>query len=114
MEEIDEKKLKEIGFIFGDYPEMIFPLNEETSLVLVFADGKWYAAIKQFIGLKPPMERVYIPKDIVSINHVLLLIACLSDFESGSYVPEQHIKLSERIKEMNKPTKASDLKVFKK
>jgi hypothetical protein len=113
MEEIDEKKLQDIGFVFGDYPEMIFPLNEETSLVLVYAEGKWYGAIKQFQGLKPPMEWVYIPKDIVSMNHVLLLIACLSDFESGSYVPKQHTKLSEMIKEINQPTKITDLNLNK-
>lgn len=79
MEEITETELINLGFHTGDYPEIIYVLNEETSLVLVCSEGKWYGAIHQFQGLKPPMERVYIPKDIKTVHDVKLLIHALSE-----------------------------------
>jgi hypothetical protein len=79
MEEITEIDLIKIGFHRLGYPELHYALNEETSLVFVCAEGKWYASIHQFQGLKPPMERVYIPKDVKTMSDVKLLIKYLSE-----------------------------------
>ena len=79
MEEITEEVLIKIGFHRLGYHELHYVLNEETSIVLVNAEGKWYGAIHQFQGLKPPMERVYIPKDLKSMEDVHLLIQALSE-----------------------------------
>lgn len=79
MEEINEKRLLKLGFHKGDFPEMFFTLNDETALVLAYAEGKWYGAIHQFQGLKPPFERVYIPKDLKTMSDVKLLIQALSE-----------------------------------
>lgn len=79
MEEITEEGLIRIGFHRLGYPELHYVLNEETSLVMVYADGKWYSEIKQIQGLIPPRERVYIPKDVKTIQDVKLLIHALSE-----------------------------------
>lgn len=77
--EITEKALINIGFHRLGYPELHYLLNEETSLVMVCAESKWYGAINQFSGLKPQMERVYISKHIKSMKDVQLLIQSLSE-----------------------------------
>lgn len=79
LEEITEEGLIKLGFHRLGFPELHYVLNEETSLVMVYAECKWYGAIKQFQGLIPPMERVYIPKDVKTIQDVKLLIQALSE-----------------------------------
>lgn len=74
--ELTEEILIKLGFKYGEFPRMLFVLDNETTFEMAYAEGKWYGCIIQCDG-KMNLERVYIPKDLKTMLDVQLIITAL-------------------------------------
>ena len=69
------EKLIDLGFYKGNYPELLYDLDDETVIVCVQSEGKFYFWIRQFDG-KTDFNQIYIPKNFTNINQVIMILGC--------------------------------------
>jgi hypothetical protein len=77
--EITIEKLIKLGFYQGEFPELLYELENTTLIVCVPFETKFYFYIRQWDG-KEDVNTIYIPKDFTNINQVIMILGCtLSD-----------------------------------